>query len=102
MVVFVGIDFFSLQRLDEAFATSIVVGICRSAHARNHVVLLEYGDIFRASVLQPSIGVMHQAGLRVAALDGLLQRSDGEPHRKSTIQLPPITVRENPSRITAK
>src|SRR5882672_5225043 len=61
ILVFVGVDFFPLQRLHEAFATGIVVGVCRPTHARNHVVLLEDGYIFRASVLQPSIRVMHQA-----------------------------------------
>ena len=47
---------------------------------------LEHGYIFRASGLQPSIRVMHQAGLRLSALDGLLQRSDIEPHRKRMIR----------------
>jgi hypothetical protein len=64
----------------------VYVGVRRSAHARNHVILLEEGDIFPASVLQPSIRVMHEAGFRFSALDGLFQRSDGEPHRQGTIQ----------------
>src|SRR6266850_7500808 len=58
VLVLVGVDFFPLQRLHEAFATGIVVGICRPTHARNHVVLLEDGYISRASVLQPAIRVM--------------------------------------------
>ena len=66
----------------------LVVGVRRSAHARNHVVFLEEGDVFPASVLQPSIRVMHQAGFRFSALDGLFQRSDSEPHRQRTIQRP--------------
>ena len=86
--VFVSVDFFSLQCLDEAFATGIVVGVRRSAHARNHVVVLEEGDIFPASVLQPSIRMMHEAGLRLPVLDGLLQCSDSEPHPEGTIQRP--------------
>jgi hypothetical protein len=56
------------------------------SHAWNRVVFLEDSYIFRASVLQPSIRVMHQAGLRLSALDGLLQRSDGERHRDRTIR----------------
>src|ERR1700692_4025644 len=88
IVVFVGVDFFPLQRLHEAFATGIVVGVCRPTHARNHVVLLEDGYIFRASVLQPSIRVMHEAWLWLSALDGLLQRSDGQPPRQGVIQRP--------------
>jgi hypothetical protein len=58
------------------FETGIVVGVGRPTHARNHVVLLEDGYIFRASVLQSSIRVMHEAGLRLSAPDGLLQHSN--------------------------
>src|SRR5215469_13219475 len=88
VLVFVSVDFFSLQCLDEAFATGVVIGVRRSAHARNHVVFLEEGDVFPASVLQPSIRVMHEAGFRLSALGGLFQRSDSEPHPEGTIQRP--------------
>jgi len=37
--------------------------------------------MFRVSVLKPPIRVMHQAGFGLSALDGLLQRPDGEPYR---------------------
>ncbi len=61
---------------------------CKSVLASSSRRRGEDGYIFRASVLQPAIRVMHQAGLRLSALDGLLQRSDGELHREGTIQRP--------------
>src|SRR5215469_6958829 len=76
VLVFVKVDFFPLQRLDEAFAARIVVRVCWTAHARNHVVLLEDGDVFPASVLQPSIRVMRYSGcLAKALLLGSARRS---------------------------
>ena len=37
----------------------------------------DHGDVFRVSVLEPTIRVMHETGFRLSALDGLLQRSSG-------------------------
>ena len=40
VAVLVRVDFLALERLDEALATSVIVGIGRPTHARNYAVLL--------------------------------------------------------------
>jgi len=44
--------------------------------------------LLAATGLKPSIRVMHETGFRLSALDGLLQRPEGETDRECTIQRP--------------
>src|SRR6476661_10276813 len=77
-VVPVCVNFLSLQCLHEAFATRIVVRVRRTAHTRNDAALVQRRHIFRARILKPSIGMVHQTRLRLSICDSALQRNHRE------------------------
>jgi len=65
VAVLVGVNLFPLQRLDEAFATGVVVRVGRPAHAGDHLMVEQNPHVFARSVLHAAIGVMNQAGRRL-------------------------------------
>jgi hypothetical protein len=75
IAILVGVDFFPLQSLHETFAAGVVVRIRRAAHARNHPMPFENGDIAFAGILHAAIGMMDQTGRRLSRRDGLLKKS---------------------------
>src|SRR5256885_1880273 len=58
----VGVDLLPLQRFQEALTTSVVMRVCRPAHARDPLVLLKGLHILARGILNAPIRVMHQAG----------------------------------------
>jgi hypothetical protein len=56
-----GVNLLPLQSLDEALTTGIVIGIGRTAHTGNHLVLIEQRDVLFRSILHTTIPVMNQA-----------------------------------------
>ncbi len=59
IAILTGIDLLSLERFQEALATSVVVGIGGPTHARNHAVPAQDADVDVRSVLHPAIRMMH-------------------------------------------
>src|SRR6185312_16128233 len=88
VAVFVGVDFLAFERLDEALATGIVVGVCQPAHALNHPMQLENRDIFRRSVLHATVGAVHYSRQGAPQLDRTLERVSREAGGEGAIQLP--------------
>ena len=67
-----GIDFFSLERLDEALALAVFPRTGRPAHTQVRTAGFQPLDVFVACILRTTIGVMHQTGLWMTAGNGLL------------------------------
>lgn len=72
------VNFLLFQGLDEALTTGIVIGVGRPAHAGDYVLLLQQLHILPGGILQPAIGMMHQAGGRLALGQSPLQSSQGQ------------------------
>src|SRR6516165_7793311 len=102
IAVLVGIDLLVLERFHKAFATGIVIRICRTAHTRKHLVFPQNRHVVAGGILYAAIGVMHQArwGCRSAtafssaAIARLAANVQSSAH--------PTTLREKASRITAR
>ena len=61
-----------------------VIGIGRTAHAGDHLVLMEQGDVLSRSIVYPTVGVMDQAGRWLS----LSNRSFQGNHRQPTCDAP--------------
>src|SRR5262249_39505428 len=94
VAVFVGVDFLPLERLDEALATRVVVGVRRTTHALNHTVALENRDVFRRSILHSAVGVLHYSrqGRRRSIALSRASAASREVSERSSFQ--PTTLRE--------
>src|SRR5205085_8883839 len=88
IAVFVGVNFFSFKSLHEALTTRIVIRISRPAHAGNHAMLSQHGDIGAGSVLHTAIGMVHHARRWLPFCDRLLQRRKWQPRGQRAIQFP--------------
>jgi hypothetical protein len=53
--ILAGVNPFSLQRLDKAFATGVVVRVGRSTHAWDHLMLAQDPHVVAGSVLHTAI-----------------------------------------------
>ena len=62
-----------LQRFNEAFAFRVVVAIDRPARARDHAVPDQRVDAGCGRILDSTVGMMNQAGLRLSGIDGACQ-----------------------------
>src|ERR1700761_2308318 len=84
-----GIDLLLLQGLHEALRHGVVVRTTWPAHAGQNALLLEFGDIVEASILDTAIRVMDQS----ASGDGTIsechaQRLKGERRPEMIVQRP--------------
>ena len=100
--IVVGVDLLPLERFHEALAAGVVVGVRRPTHARDHLVLAEQLHVCAGGILHAPIGMMHHARRRLSLCDGLVQRAEWQPGRQRRSSAQPTTLRENPSRITAR
>src|ERR1700716_3146800 len=62
IAVLICVDFFPLESLHEALAIGVVVGIRRPAHAWDHAVFTQHGNVGAGCVLDAAVGMMHYAG----------------------------------------
>src|ERR1017187_4816360 len=100
--ILVGIDLLPLQGLHEALATGVVVGVGRSAHARQHLMFAQDTDVLSRGILNAAVGVMHQAG---PGRRSPIAPSSAMTANRAASVLPnsqPTTLREKASSTTAR
>ena len=76
------------QRLHEAFGLGVVPRVARPAHGALEAALIEPRRVFARSVLDAAIGVVDQAGRRIARLDRHVERRQGEPRLQMVVERP--------------
>lgn len=76
LLILISLTPFPLQRLDEALATGIVVGVRRPAHARDHLVFAQDRHVLSGGVLNTTVGVVHQSWQRLPCRNGQFQSID--------------------------
>src|SRR6266487_4099463 len=64
--ILVAVDFLLLQGLHKALTSGVIVGIGRTAHARDQLTGFENRSVFGARILGTLIGVMHYSRWRLA------------------------------------
>ena len=95
------VDFFGLEGLHEALGFGIVVGIAGPAHADGDIVTGEALAILGRGILHTTIGMMNETGGPGLAIGKrVIQRFHGK--RGIEMRAQPTTLREKPSRITAR
>ena len=72
----IGVDLLLLERLHEALTTGVVIGVGRSAHAREHVVRSQQGHVCFGGLLDAAIRMMDQPRRRVSLREGVRQGRD--------------------------
>src|SRR5450432_2449118 len=70
--ILVAVDFLLFQGLHKALTSRVIVGIGRTAHARDHSAGLENRSVFGARILGALIGVMHYSRRWLTLANGLL------------------------------
>src|SRR6266852_2270057 len=88
VLVVVGMNFFPLERPQEALATCIVVWVPRPAHAWNHPIFLQDLQIISGTVLHATIRMMYQIWLWLSLVNRLLQRRDRQSARERLVECP--------------
>lgn len=88
VVLLVGVDLFAFQRFDKAFATGVVIRVRGPTHARELAVPFHQGHVVGTGVLKSSVGMVHQAWLRIPDLYSLFERPDRQPRRQGAAQGP--------------
>jgi len=82
------VDFLPLERLHEALATGIVVGVRRPAHAREHLMLPEQLHVGPGGILDAPIRMMDHARRRLTSRDRVVQRLQRQTSRQRLAQRP--------------
>src|SRR5882724_1038441 len=88
VLVVVGMNFFSLERLQKALATGIIVGVPRPAHTWNYPILLQDLQIVSRPVLHATIRMMYQIWHWLSLVNRLLQRRDRQSARERLVECP--------------
>ena len=95
------VDFFGLEGLHETLGFGIVVRIAGPAHADGDIVAGEALAIIGRSILHATVGMMNETGRPGLAIGKrVIQRFHGK--RGIEMRAQPTTLREKPSRITAR
>src|SRR2546427_9132486 len=102
IAVVVGVYLLPFQRLHKALATCIVVRIPWPAHARHHLVISKHLDVFFASVLHASVGMVNKSGGGRRFAIAFCNALSGSLDCKVRSTDHPTTLREKASRTTAK
>jgi hypothetical protein len=76
------------ERFHEALGFGVVVGIARPAHAALKASLGEPCRVLARSVLDAAIGVVDEAGRRIARGDRLIERVHGQARLEMVVERP--------------
>jgi len=76
------------MKLYEAFGLGVVIRVARPAHAALKASLVEPRRVFARSVLSAAIGVMDEAGRRIARGERLVERVHGQARLEMVVERP--------------
>ena len=89
VTVLVAVDFLRFQSFQEALTPCVVVWIANPAHAAHNTILVQQVRVLRRRVLHASVGMMHEAWLKLASTDCLLQGIYRDRAAQASVLCPP-------------